>query len=84
VTGDFVSTDTGTGIVHIAPGCGKEDFYLGKAERLVAIGPLDESGLFLPGFGELENRAAIDPAAQRNWKVVIATVAATRGTIRQR
>ena len=52
----------GTGIVHIAPGCGKEDFALGKEEELVPIAPLDETGIFLHGFGELEGRSALDPA----------------------
>jgi len=59
---DAVSEAEGTGIVHIAPGCGKEDFALGKQEGLVPIAPLDETGIFLPGFGELEGRSAVDPA----------------------
>ena len=52
----------GTGIVHIAPGCGAEDYELGKAEHLVAVAPLDEAGVFLPGFGALEGRSAVDHA----------------------
>src|SRR5262245_671077 len=59
---DAVNEAEGTGIVHIAPGCGKEDFTLGKEQNLVPIAPLDESGIFLHGFGALEGRAAIDPA----------------------
>src|SRR5262249_43007671 len=43
-----VGEKEGTGIVHIAPGCGKEDFLLGKTESLVPIAPLDECGQFLP------------------------------------
>ena len=43
----------GTGIVHIAPGCGAEDFQLSKEEGLPAIAPLDEEGYFLDGFGFL-------------------------------
>lgn len=57
-----VGESEGTGIVHIAPGCGAEDYELGREEHLVAIAPLDESGLFLPGFGELEGKSAIDHA----------------------
>ena len=53
---DAVSEAEGTGIVHIAPGCGKEDFALGKEEGLVPIAPLDEAGIFLDGFGELERQ----------------------------
>ncbi|MEO7117666.1 MAG: class I tRNA ligase family protein, partial [Candidatus Limnocylindrales bacterium] len=43
----------GTGIVHIAPGCGTEDFQLGKALGLPVVAPLDESGHYLEGFGWL-------------------------------
>ncbi|HXG12315.1 MAG TPA: isoleucine--tRNA ligase [Gemmataceae bacterium] len=59
---DAVGAAEGTGIVHIAPGCGKEDFELGRQEGLPPIAPLDEEGVFLPGFGELEGRSALDPA----------------------
>lgn len=57
-----VGEKEGTGIVHIAPGCGKEDFQLGKTEQLVPIAPLDELGIFLEGFGGLTGKSAIDPA----------------------
>ena len=40
----------GTGIVHIAPGCGAEDFGLGKQFGLPAIAPLSDGGIFLEGF----------------------------------
>jgi isoleucyl-tRNA synthetase len=40
----------GTGIVHVAPGCGAEDFQLGKEHGLPAIAPLDDAGFFLDGF----------------------------------
>jgi isoleucyl-tRNA synthetase len=59
---DAVSEAEGTGIVHIAPGCGKEDFALGKEEHLVSIAPLDESGIFLSGFGAVEGLSALDSA----------------------
>jgi len=59
---DAVGEVEGTGIVHIAPGCGKEDFLLGKEQKLVPVAPLDEYGVFLPGFGPLEGRSAIEHA----------------------
>jgi isoleucyl-tRNA synthetase len=40
----------GTGIVHIAPGCGAEDYELGKEHGLPALAPLSEGGIFLQGF----------------------------------
>ena len=49
---DEVSDEEGTGIVHIAPGAGSEDFQLGKKEGLTPIAPLDESGIYIDGFGE--------------------------------
>ncbi|HVA86660.1 MAG TPA: class I tRNA ligase family protein, partial [Candidatus Saccharimonadales bacterium] len=58
VAWDEVGEEEGTGIVHVAPGCGAEDFQLGKRLRLPVIAPLDESGLYLPGFGSLTGRDA--------------------------
>ena len=55
-----VGEDEGTGIVHIAPGCGAEDFALGKTLGLPIIAPLDESGIFLDGFGALSGRDVRD------------------------
>jgi isoleucyl-tRNA synthetase len=48
-----VSEVEGTGIVHIAPGCGKEDLELGKQYDLPAVAPLNEFGVFVDGFGSL-------------------------------
>ena len=42
----------GTGIVHIAPGCGDIDHVMGKANGLVAIAPLDDEAKFYPSFGD--------------------------------
>ncbi len=44
---DEVGEEEGTGIVHIAPGAGAEDFKLGKDNGLPVIAPLDESGVYL-------------------------------------
>jgi len=62
VTWDEVGEEEGTGIVHIAPGCGAEDFALGKALGLPIIAPLDEGGLYLEGFGSLSGRDVRDVA----------------------
>ena len=59
---DEVGEDEGTGIVHIAPGCGAEDFQLAKATGLPVIAPLDESGIVLDGFGALSGRDVRDVA----------------------
>jgi isoleucyl-tRNA synthetase len=53
-----VSEAEGTGLVHIAPGCGAEDQQLGKENELPFIAPLDESAIFLPDFGQFTGRNA--------------------------
>jgi len=57
-----VTGTEGTGIVHIAPGCGKEDFDLSRELDLPVIAPIDESGVFLDGFGLLTGKAAAEVA----------------------
>lgn len=66
VAWDAVGEVEGTGIVHIAPGCGKEDFLLGKGEGLPPVAPLDDYGNFVAGFGDLVGKSAID-AATADW-----------------
>ena len=51
VAWDEVSEEEGTGIVHIAPGAGAEDFQLGRALGLPVIAPLNEDGHYLADFG---------------------------------
>jgi isoleucyl-tRNA synthetase len=62
VAWDQVGEAEGTGIVHIAPGCGKEDFHLGKEQGLVPVAPLNENGVFVQGFHVLTGLSAVDPA----------------------
>ena len=59
---DQITGTEGTGIVHIAPGCGKEDYDLSKELGLVAIAPLDEHGRYVDGFGDLTGKHAGDVA----------------------
>ena len=41
---DFVTMDTGTGAVHIAPGHGEDDYWLGKQHDLPILSPVDDHG----------------------------------------
>ena len=54
---DDVGDEEGTGIVHIAPGAGSEDFQLGQENNLPIIAPLDDSGVYVNGFGELSGKS---------------------------
>jgi isoleucyl-tRNA synthetase len=58
-----VSAAEGTGLVHIAPGCGAEDFALGKQYGLSVLAPIDEFGVFTEPFGWLAGRHVYDVAA---------------------
>ena len=60
---DAISSQEGTGIVHIAPGCGAEDFELSKQFQLEAIVPIDDNGYFTEGFGSLEGTHVTESAA---------------------
>ena len=53
---DQVGEAEGTGIVHIAPGCGAEDFQLAKQHRLPLLAPLDEEGYFTSHFEPFTGR----------------------------
>ncbi len=55
---DEVSDEEGTGIVHIAPGCGQEDFALSKVEGLAVLDPIDQFGVFGEGYGWQTGRHA--------------------------
>jgi isoleucyl-tRNA synthetase len=61
---DEVSMEDGTGIVHIAPGCGAEDFDLGQAYDLPVLSPVDESGRFYPEYGWLAGMSTSEVADQ--------------------
>jgi len=50
---ELVDPVDGSGVVHIAPGCGQEDYLLGKKLKSVMIAPLNEQGFFIEGFGNL-------------------------------
>lgn len=51
VAWEDVAADEGTGVVHIAPGCGIEDFELGERLGLPKVMPIDDMGIYLDGFG---------------------------------
>ena len=59
-----VTAAEGTGLVHIAPGCGAEDFALSKTEKLPVLVPIDENARFVSGYGWLEGKEARDVARE--------------------
>ena len=56
--------DEGTGIVHIAPGCGTEDFELSRVHDLPIVMPVDEAGRFYNRFGWLHGLSTSESTEQ--------------------
>ncbi len=54
VVGNFVGTDQGTGLVHIAPGHGEDDFHVGETYGLSRETPVDERGRYGEKIKEIE------------------------------
>ena len=61
---DDVSLEEGTGIVHIAPGAGQEDFELGRLHDLPVLSPVDEAGRFYDSYGWLHGLSTVEAADQ--------------------
>ncbi|MFQ5516083.1 MAG: class I tRNA ligase family protein, partial [Acidimicrobiia bacterium] len=57
-----VALDQGTGIVHIAPGCGAEDFDLAGVHGLEVLTPVDDAGRFYTQYGWLAGMSTADAA----------------------
>ena len=56
LTGDFVNTEDGTGIVHIAPSFGADDFRIAKTHGIGHLTLVDKQGKFVEGTGELSGK----------------------------
>jgi isoleucyl-tRNA synthetase len=70
---EFVSMEEGTGLVHIAPGHGPEDYQLGLEYKLPILSPIDEDGKFTEDAGWLKgknakeaNEMVLEKLAERN------------------
>lgn len=57
---DQVLAGEGSCVVHIAPGCGIEDFELGVENDIPAICPIDEQGVMLPSCGFIAGKKTTD------------------------
>lgn len=56
----FVTLEEGTGLVHTAPGHGKEDFTVGQREGLEILCPVDEAGKFTAGAEPFVGRSVLE------------------------
>ncbi len=65
VAGDFVTTEEGTGVVHIAPGFGDDDFQVGKQQGVEILQHVSMDGHFVPAvtdFAGMEVKPIDDPS----------------------
>ncbi len=53
VAADYVTMDTGTGLVHTAPGHGEDDFRTGKVEGIPILSPIDDAGRYTDDVADL-------------------------------
>jgi isoleucyl-tRNA synthetase len=67
VTGDFVTTEDGTGIVHTAPAFGADDFKIGKKNKLGILVLVDKQGKFVEGVDEFSGRFVKNYKDDPHW-----------------
>jgi len=60
IAGDYVSVDEGSGIVHIAPAFGEEDYNVAKASGIDLFMPVDDLGLFTIDVPEYAGKSVIE------------------------
>lgn len=56
LNGDFVTTEDGTGIVHIAPSFGADDYFVAKQNGIGSLTLVNKKGEFIEGVGEFSGR----------------------------
>lgn len=72
IGGDYITTESGTGLVHTAPGHGQEDYITGQKYGLPILSPVDDSGKFTEEAGQF---AGLQVVAKGNEKVSAANQA---------
>ncbi|MFN6570120.1 isoleucine--tRNA ligase [Dendronalium sp. ChiSLP03b] len=73
VGGDYITTESGTGLVHTAPGHGQEDYIVGQRYGLPILAPVDDNGDFTPEAGQF---AGLNVLGDGNQAVIDALTAA--------
>ena len=68
IVGDFVTTEDGTGIVHIAPSFGADDFRVAKQNNIGTLTLVDKQGKFIDEVGELSGLYVKNYLDDPNWE----------------
>jgi isoleucyl-tRNA synthetase len=64
IGGDYITTDSGTGLVHTAPGHGQEDYLVGMRYGLPILAPVDYKGSFTAEAGQFAGLKVVDEVAK--------------------
>lgn len=75
ITGEFVTTEDGTGIVHTAPAFGADDFKVGKKFHIGILTLVDREGKFVEGLGEFSHRYVKNYKDQKDYADVNVDIA---------
>lgn len=77
----YVDTSSGTGLVHMAPGCGPEDYEVGKEYNIPPFNTLDEKGKYANDMGEFsgldakkDNQYFVEALKNRNALIAVTEV----------
>jgi len=68
IIGDFVSTEDGTGLVHIAPSFGADDFRVAKQNNIGTLTLVDKQGKFIDGVGPYSGKYVKNYTDDPNWE----------------
>lgn len=67
IGGDYITTESGTGLVHTAPGHGPEDYVTGQKYGLPIVSPVNEKGIFTEEAGQF---SGLDILGEGNTAIV--------------
>ena len=67
ISGDFVTTEDGTGIVHTSPAFGADDYKVGKKNNIGILTLVDKQGKFIEGVGEFSGRFVKNYKDEKNY-----------------
>jgi isoleucyl-tRNA synthetase len=71
IGGDYITTESGTGLVHTAPGHGQEDYQVGLRYGLPIVSPVDDRGFFTEEAGQFAGLKVVDKAKNDNDKLKV-------------
>ncbi|MBR8828491.1 MAG: isoleucine--tRNA ligase [Gomphosphaeria aponina SAG 52.96 = DSM 107014] len=69
IGGDYITTESGTGLVHTAPGHGQEDYMVGQRYGLPILSPVDDAGNFTEEAGKF---AGLNVLNEGNEAIIVA------------